>query len=518
MPRKRQTIFQCFLLSLVMLLAAVPTLAQQQTPGTPAPASPTTYKMTTPIPPSIAIPDKVETRFGTLNFFDGFPDKASTEKLYDNLDFQRAVQAYLLGLPAVSQLANRNAILELGPANTTVPIFEQLMDSRTVELTANNNTPYTWFWLDLRKGPLVLEVPPKVLGLIDDMWYHWIVDVGITGPDKGQGGKYLLLPPGYKGEVPKGYYVVRSGDVQRLGRLAQLPRERRPEAGRRYGEEVHQDLSAVAGRPIHHAELREHVRQAVQHGRPGRLLLLGVAQSGRAGRTDRLSRPDHARLLGVHRYPEGQAVRAGCTDEEDPDRSRRGGRRDRPRDRLSDPDRRTTTTIRTAPGGRRSSAATSSRTAGRAEPGRLRHVSSSLPPASRRRWKRRWSARVRTTPGRPWTPSGNPLDGGKNYKLHLPPNIPVKTSGRSSSMTLRPARCCRPISNSRASAARPRDSWSTPTVRWTSTSDRRPRPARRTTGCRPSPARAGSPSCASMVRWSRGSNKTWRPGEIELQP
>jgi len=58
-------------------------------------------------------------------------------------------------------------------------------------------------------GPLVLEVPPKVLGLIDDMWYRFVIDLGFVGPDKGAGGKYLLLPPGYKGEVPEGYFVVR---------------------------------------------------------------------------------------------------------------------------------------------------------------------------------------------------------------------------------------------------------------------------------------------------------------------
>ena len=193
----------------MLLLAAVPALAQPQTPAGPTSPPATEYKMTTPMPPGIACPDKVETRFGTLNFFDGFPDKASVEKLYDNLDFQRAVQAYLLALPPVSQAANRNAIRELGPANTTVPIFEQLMDSRSIFLTANDNTPYTWTWLDLRNGPLVVEVPPKVLGAINDMWYRWVIDVGITGPDKGQGGKYLLLPPGYKGQVPTGYIVVR---------------------------------------------------------------------------------------------------------------------------------------------------------------------------------------------------------------------------------------------------------------------------------------------------------------------
>ena len=71
--------------------------------------------------------------------------------------------------------------------------------------------PYTWFWIDLRNGPLVIEAPPKVLGLVDDIWYHWNGDIGFTGPDRGEGGKFLLLPPGYKGDVPQGYFVVRPG-------------------------------------------------------------------------------------------------------------------------------------------------------------------------------------------------------------------------------------------------------------------------------------------------------------------
>lgn len=182
--------------SLMAAFSAAPINAQQ-------------YKMQTPIPSGIASPDKVETRLGTLKFFDGFPDKATVEKLYDNLDFQRAVQAYLLALPPVSQATNRNAILTLGPANTTVPIFEQLMNSRSIFLTANTNTVYSWMWIDLRNGPVVMEIPPKVLGAVNDMWYRWVVDVGITGPDKGEGGKYLFLPPGYKGDVPEGYIVVR---------------------------------------------------------------------------------------------------------------------------------------------------------------------------------------------------------------------------------------------------------------------------------------------------------------------
>src|SRR5512144_2085732 len=207
--RKREVCMRLkVLLAAMAFLVMGSTAAMAQMLSGP-PANPQ-YKNSTSMPPGVAMPDKLDTRIGTLTFSDGVPDKASTEKIYDNLDFQRAVQAYLLGLPPVNQLANRRAILEMGPANKTVPIWENLVDSRTIELTANDNTPYTWFWLDLRKGPLVLEVPPKVLGLVNDMWYHWAGDVGITGPDKGKGGKYLLLPPSYKGNVPKGYHVIRS--------------------------------------------------------------------------------------------------------------------------------------------------------------------------------------------------------------------------------------------------------------------------------------------------------------------
>ena len=188
-------------------LATIPTPSRAQLlTGAPAdPAAPYSTQM----PPGVATPDSVETRIGTLHFTDGFPDSATAEAIYDNLDFQRAVQAYLLALPPVSQASNRNAIRALGPVNATVPMFEQLIDSRSIFLTANDNTVYSWSWIDLSKGPLVVEVPPKVLGMINDMWFHYVVDLGIAGADKGAGGKYLFLPPGYTGDVPAGYNVVR---------------------------------------------------------------------------------------------------------------------------------------------------------------------------------------------------------------------------------------------------------------------------------------------------------------------
>ncbi len=161
----------------------------------------------TEIPPGVASPDEVETRLGTLRFDYGYPDAATAKLVWDNLDFQRAVQSYLLALPIVNQAFNRNAIRTLGPVNKTIPIFEELVDPRQIFLTANDNTVYSWAWLDLRDGPLVVEVPPKVLGLVDDMFYRWVVDVGITGADKGEGGKYLFLPPGHTGDVPEDDFV-----------------------------------------------------------------------------------------------------------------------------------------------------------------------------------------------------------------------------------------------------------------------------------------------------------------------
>lgn len=165
--------------------------------------------MSTPTPAGIISANKVETRFGALKFFDGFPDKETTAKLFDNLDFQRGVQSYLLGIPAVSLVALKKGIEQFGPANSTLIVFENLMNAKSLFLTGNTNTPYTIGWLDLSKGPIVLESPPNVLGIIDDYWFKWVTDVGITGPDKGQGGKFLLLPPGYRDTVPEGYIVLR---------------------------------------------------------------------------------------------------------------------------------------------------------------------------------------------------------------------------------------------------------------------------------------------------------------------
>jgi len=178
--------------------------------ATSALALPPKMKMTTEIPPGIATPDKLETRIGTLNLFDGVPDKETAQKVYDNLDFQRAVQAYLDSIQIASMYGMRKGILEFGPANSTALLFETLMDSKALWLTPNTTSVYMTSWLELKDEPMVIETPPNVLGIIDDHWFHYVTDFGNAGPDKGKGGKFLILPPGYKGEVPDGYHVART--------------------------------------------------------------------------------------------------------------------------------------------------------------------------------------------------------------------------------------------------------------------------------------------------------------------
>lgn len=163
------------------------------------------------IPKSIATTDKVESSLGTLEYKDGAPSKATVERVYDNLDLMHGVETFVNAYQGASTYALREGLLKQGVEDNTLVVFSELMDSKSLFLTANADTPYLWGIIDLSKGPMVFEVPPKLLGTLDDMWFRWVTDVGAPGPDRGEGGKYLILPPGYDGPVPEGgYFVARS--------------------------------------------------------------------------------------------------------------------------------------------------------------------------------------------------------------------------------------------------------------------------------------------------------------------
>lgn len=178
----------------------------------PVRAASPTYKMTTAIPHQITTPDKVATPIGTLEFFDGVPPKETVEAVYDYVDRARAVEVFINMIPAVSMVTLRQGQRDMGASECNqILIWEDLMDSKSLVLTGNNTSLYTWGFLDLKKdGPTVIELPPDVLGILDDMYFRYIADMGAAGPDRGKGGKYLVLPPDYKGEVPDGYFVVKS--------------------------------------------------------------------------------------------------------------------------------------------------------------------------------------------------------------------------------------------------------------------------------------------------------------------
>lgn len=163
------------------------------------------------IPPSITTPDTVQTRIGTLKFFDGAPDPDTVKLAYDQLDFGRGVETFMAGIPAASVYAICEGLDQVGVTrNKVIGITEDLMDARSLLLTPNSTTVYVLTCLDLNSGPVVLQVPPNVLGPADDAYFLWVTDLGLTGPDKGKGGKYLFVPPGYKGKLPSsGYHVVK---------------------------------------------------------------------------------------------------------------------------------------------------------------------------------------------------------------------------------------------------------------------------------------------------------------------
>jgi len=159
------------------------------------------------------------------------PDADTTQKVYDELDYIHAVNAFMNGYPLVNQLALRKGFIAAGIKDNEFIVTPNLMDSKSLFLTANADTYYFWGYLDLTKGPLVVETPPGALGVVDDMTWKWITDFGLPGPDRGEGGKYVIVPPGYTGTLPEGgYYIGRSAtwQVSFLGRLFLVNNDPKP--------------------------------------------------------------------------------------------------------------------------------------------------------------------------------------------------------------------------------------------------------------------------------------------------
>ncbi len=160
---------------------------------------------------SISTPERVETRLGALEFVDGFPSAGTSELLQDHLDFVHALNVFLNGFAGASTVALHKGFQEAGAKDNQILMFSELLGSESLFLTANADTVYFIGIIDLTSGPMIVETPPQALGIFDDMWWRWIIDFGLPGPDRGEGGKYLLVGPDYDGSLPdSGYHIGHS--------------------------------------------------------------------------------------------------------------------------------------------------------------------------------------------------------------------------------------------------------------------------------------------------------------------
>jgi len=156
--------------------------------------------------------ETVSTRLGKFEFRNGYPAGDTAARLRSALLFNRALEVYLAQMPAVSWYHVWKGIAEAGEARPNqMVIWERLMDAQTLLLTGNSETVYGLVSFDLKRdGPVVVNTPAQMLGGFTDIWQREIAGVGPTGLDKGNGGKFLLLPPGYSGVVPEGYLIAKS--------------------------------------------------------------------------------------------------------------------------------------------------------------------------------------------------------------------------------------------------------------------------------------------------------------------
>ncbi|MDX2504458.1 MAG: DUF1254 domain-containing protein, partial [Gammaproteobacteria bacterium] len=197
---KKQT--NLYIVFVIALLLGVTQLSAQKV---------TNPKYSADVPGFLLTPDKVETELlGDLEFFDGMPSEATVQKTYDFLDLSRGVDAFLNGMPAASIYAFLEGLKDAGLKPGDLGITEDLLDARGLLLTAQSTTPYAFTEIDLKNGPVVVEIPGPVLGILDDAFFRYVSDIGLAGPDQGEGGKYLIIGPDYEGDTPEGYFVAKS--------------------------------------------------------------------------------------------------------------------------------------------------------------------------------------------------------------------------------------------------------------------------------------------------------------------
>ena len=188
-------------------------------------------------------------------FSGGYPTREGAARLRDELLYVNAVTAYLWALPVLSMCAMKEGSEKtFGKGYNVLPIWKTRLDARTLITTPNSDVIYAMGYLDLKNdGPMVIEAPPGLQGVLDDFFQRpirsigringrtWSGDVGLPGPDQGKGGKYLVLPPDFDGSVPPAVLRISLADIRRVRLLARiLPgSDGTRRTGARHGTDAH---------------------------------------------------------------------------------------------------------------------------------------------------------------------------------------------------------------------------------------------------------------------------------------
>jgi len=175
---------------------------------------------------SVSQAEMRESSVGPLEYIGGYPTKETAQKYYDELDLQRAVEVYLWALPMASYGAMFEEKIRLGAGDHAVLVVDKAAESQQLVLTANQDTIYMSGALDLSKGPMVIDVPPGLLGTMNNIWQQPLVDIGGPfSPEQNKGGRFLIVPPGYDGPMPAiAYHVVQSDTNTVIFYLRAIPK------------------------------------------------------------------------------------------------------------------------------------------------------------------------------------------------------------------------------------------------------------------------------------------------------
>jgi hypothetical protein len=246
---------------------------------------------------SLSAADTIPSPFGDLRFFDGVPLPETAATAYDALDLMRGIEVFLNAVPGAPLVAFRKGLRVAGVVSARqIGITEPRATSKALYLTPNTETTYGVTMLDLKAwGPTVIEAPPQSLCVVDDFWFRYVADMGIAGPDRGAGGKYLFLPPGHDGDVPDGYFTYRTPTftnfvvLRALGGVPAMKRTRVYPLARADDPEANEfiNISDVAINTVHandfsfYEEVAELVQEeptdALDAERAGQLAAIGIA-------------------------------------------------------------------------------------------------------------------------------------------------------------------------------------------------------------------------------------------------